>query len=149
MPYSKTTWVTGTTPISAANMNNLETQYDEAMADGADYAEGEQSDISESSAGISTDGGSWRTLLSLTSDEYYLIAGFIQSMDTTIGNFGITIDGGTRKTYTGHTINVGGGVTTKCLHLPTVHGASSIVIEVDQNGSSGQSIYYEFIYKTM
>lgn len=31
MGYTKTTWVTGTTPISAANLNNLETQYDEAV----------------------------------------------------------------------------------------------------------------------
>jgi hypothetical protein len=33
MAYSKTTWVTGTTPVSAANLNNLETQYDDAVAD--------------------------------------------------------------------------------------------------------------------
>jgi len=28
MVYAKTTWVTGNTPISAANLNNAETQYD-------------------------------------------------------------------------------------------------------------------------
>lgn len=34
MPYTKTTWNPGAAPgISAANLNNLETQYDEAMAD--------------------------------------------------------------------------------------------------------------------
>lgn len=34
MPYTKTTWVAGTAPgISAANLNHLETQYDEANAD--------------------------------------------------------------------------------------------------------------------
>jgi hypothetical protein len=31
--YTKTTWVDGVTPVSAQNMNNLETQYDEAKAD--------------------------------------------------------------------------------------------------------------------
>lgn len=32
MSYTKTTWINGTTPaISAANLNNLETQYDEAL----------------------------------------------------------------------------------------------------------------------
>jgi len=35
MAYTKTTWVAGGAPgISAANLNNLETQYDDAMADG-------------------------------------------------------------------------------------------------------------------
>lgn len=36
MPYTKTTWANSpatTSPLSAANLNNLETQYDEAMAD--------------------------------------------------------------------------------------------------------------------
>ena len=34
MPYTKTTWVNGgAPPISQANLNNLETQYDEAIAD--------------------------------------------------------------------------------------------------------------------
>uniref|UniRef100_A0A6M3IYH6 Uncharacterized protein n=1 Tax=viral metagenome TaxID=1070528 RepID=A0A6M3IYH6_9ZZZZ len=33
MPYTKTTWVNGVAPpISAANLNKLETQYDEALA---------------------------------------------------------------------------------------------------------------------
>jgi len=33
MPYTKTVWVNGgAPPISAANLNNLETQYDEAVA---------------------------------------------------------------------------------------------------------------------
>ena len=37
MAYSKTTWVNGTTPaINATNLNNLETQYDEAMTDAFD-----------------------------------------------------------------------------------------------------------------
>lgn len=43
MGYSKTTWVTGTTPISAANLNNLETQYDEVkseLASGSDLTHG-------------------------------------------------------------------------------------------------------------
>jgi hypothetical protein len=31
MAYTPTTWVTGTTPISAANLNNLETQYAQAV----------------------------------------------------------------------------------------------------------------------
>lgn len=30
MPYNKTTWVQGVTPANATNMNNLETQYDQA-----------------------------------------------------------------------------------------------------------------------
>ncbi len=30
MPYTKTAWVNGTTAVSQANLNNLETQYDEA-----------------------------------------------------------------------------------------------------------------------
>jgi hypothetical protein len=33
LTYTKTTWTDNTTPLSATNMNNLETQYDEAMAD--------------------------------------------------------------------------------------------------------------------
>lgn len=33
MAYTKTTWTSGSTPCSAANMNNLETQYEKAMAD--------------------------------------------------------------------------------------------------------------------
>ncbi len=33
MPYTPTNWVDSTTPLSAANMNNLETQYSEAMSD--------------------------------------------------------------------------------------------------------------------
>ncbi|KPV42027.1 hypothetical protein [Alicyclobacillus ferrooxydans] len=33
MPYNKTTWDDDTTPLSASNMNHLETQYDEAIAD--------------------------------------------------------------------------------------------------------------------
>ncbi len=34
MPYTKTTWVNGVAPpISAANLNHLETQYDEAATD--------------------------------------------------------------------------------------------------------------------
>jgi acetaldehyde dehydrogenase (acetylating) len=32
MSYSKTTWENNVTPVSAANMNHAETQYDEAMA---------------------------------------------------------------------------------------------------------------------
>lgn len=34
MPYTPTNWVDNTTPLSAANLNNLETQYTESMADG-------------------------------------------------------------------------------------------------------------------
>lgn len=30
MPYTKTSWVNGTTPVNATNMNNLETQYTES-----------------------------------------------------------------------------------------------------------------------
>lgn len=33
MPYSKTTWVATVTPLSAANLNKLETQYEEAVDD--------------------------------------------------------------------------------------------------------------------
>ena len=33
MTYTKTTWVSGVTPVSAANQNHLETQYDEAVSD--------------------------------------------------------------------------------------------------------------------
>lgn len=33
MAYNKTNWVDGVTPVSAQNMNHLETQYDEAKAD--------------------------------------------------------------------------------------------------------------------
>ena len=33
MPYTKTVWVSGVTPVDAAEMNNLETQYDESTAD--------------------------------------------------------------------------------------------------------------------
>ena len=34
MPYTKTTWVNGVAPaLSAANLNNLETQYDQSVAD--------------------------------------------------------------------------------------------------------------------
>jgi hypothetical protein len=34
MPYTKTTWINGGSPgISAENLNNLETQYDEAVAE--------------------------------------------------------------------------------------------------------------------
>ena len=36
MPYTPTTWVEGAAPgISAINLNNLETQYDQAVADAA------------------------------------------------------------------------------------------------------------------
>ena len=33
MPYTKTDWVAGVTPLSEANLDKLETQYDEAKAD--------------------------------------------------------------------------------------------------------------------
>ncbi len=33
MPYTPTVWIPDTTPLSAANLNNLEIQYDEAVAD--------------------------------------------------------------------------------------------------------------------
>ena len=34
MPYTKTTWVNGIAPaLSAANLNNLEIQYEQAVAD--------------------------------------------------------------------------------------------------------------------
>ena len=34
MPYTPTAWIEGLPPgISAANLNNLETQYDQAIAD--------------------------------------------------------------------------------------------------------------------
>jgi len=33
MPYQKTSWTDGSTPLSAANMDNLETQHDQALAD--------------------------------------------------------------------------------------------------------------------
>ncbi len=33
MPYTPTTWVSGVTPADAAVLNNLETQYDQAVAD--------------------------------------------------------------------------------------------------------------------
>ena len=33
MTYNKTNWVDGVTPVSAQNMNNLETQYEKAKAD--------------------------------------------------------------------------------------------------------------------
>ena len=38
MAYTPLLWVAGTTPLSAANLNNLETQYTEAAADIATHA---------------------------------------------------------------------------------------------------------------
>ncbi len=40
MPYSPTTWVNGVPPaLEAANLNNLETQHAQAIADGWSYAD--------------------------------------------------------------------------------------------------------------
>ncbi len=41
MPYTKTNWVAGVTPLSEANLDNLETQYESAMADILTVAETE------------------------------------------------------------------------------------------------------------
>ena len=54
MAYVKTTWVSGVAPpISAANLNNLETQYDEAIAAAAVTREG--GNISEATTTSTSD----------------------------------------------------------------------------------------------
>lgn len=39
MPYTPTVWVSGVTPADAAALNNLETQYDEAVAEDLLFSE--------------------------------------------------------------------------------------------------------------
>lgn len=54
MPYTKTAWQnepSTATPTSAANLNKLETQYDQALADGKSYTDGK---ISTTNGAITT-----------------------------------------------------------------------------------------------
>jgi hypothetical protein len=57
MAYVKTTWIDSATPCTAANMNNLETQYDDAVADAATDAAGKVSTHAALTTGVHGVGG--------------------------------------------------------------------------------------------
>lgn len=52
MPYTKTNWVDGQTPINAANLNKLETQYESAIADIEDTERTPDDDAIPSTSGV-------------------------------------------------------------------------------------------------
>lgn len=143
MAYSKTTWVTGTTPISAANLNNLETQYDEATA----YADTLVADLIPSGLVCMWDG-----LLANIPDGWVLCDGTNGTEDR-INNYPIGIPDGTTnpgdsigskvKTTSGHNHNHASASTGEDgAHTHTISrtDSESLSRTLIEQGTSGSSI---------
>jgi hypothetical protein len=97
MAYTKTTWVNNTTDLSAANMNNLETQYDKALADVVGFPSGGIIMWSGTIANIPT---GW-LICDGSNGTPNLLGRFIEGVATAATNPGTT-GGATAKTTAGH-----------------------------------------------
>ena len=150
MAYSPFAWVAGVSPLSAANMNHLEEQYGDAMADLTFHSRSTTlADIIVATPGNAALGAStWEAILDVSGGgPYYLIGGWVSGESTWISGLRYTIDaaGPTSKAPPGIWYGSSGsfGILVPC------YAATSLKIEV-QNADAGNPHGYvaQIIYRT-
>lgn len=103
MPYTKTTWVGGATPpISAANLNHLETQYDEAVAGQSMFLLATET-LSSDAVAVTIDGFSARAYKYLTLE---MMVSVVSTGQHLLGTFFNQDDGSTN--YSGQSLTADG-----------------------------------------
>ncbi|KKK57902.1 hypothetical protein LCGC14_3049820 [marine sediment metagenome] len=142
MPYTKLNWVAGVTPLSEANMDHLEEQYDEAVAELAFHTRSatlaDITVLTPSNAALAA--STWEALIDVTgSGPYYLISGLVTSDSVWIAPMRYTIDGAGPTTI-GQMTKVGGGAWNIGMLIP-VYALTSLKIEV-QNSDGGNPHAY-------
>ena len=133
MAYAKTTWNAGIAPgISAANLNNLETQYDEAVTELAFHtrsttmADLTQTVVANAALAAST----WEDILNISgAGPYFFMGGLVAGDSNLIDTYRITIDGAAPQTFSTYAaavsfIGVSGAM------LPMIYAATSLRIEI-------------------
>ncbi len=151
MAYAKTTWNPGIAPgISAANLNNLETQYDEAMADLTFHTRSTTlADITVVAPGNAALGAStWEAILDVSGGgPYYLIGGFANGDNTQIDALRYTIDGAGPTSIAPPGIWYGStgsfGILIPC------YAATSLKIEIHNgDGANPHGYVAQILYRT-
>ena len=144
MGYTKLDWVAGATPLSEANMDHLEEQYDEAVAELAFHSRSTTlADITELSPSNAALGASaWEDLINVSGGgPYYFIGGLVTTDSTWISLIRYTIDGA-GPTSMAALLPAGatGGVGNIGSLLP-VYALTSLQIEINNNDGGNPHAY--------
>ncbi len=134
MGYTKLDWVAGVTPLSEANMDHLEEQYDEAVTELAFHTRSTtMADLTQTAvASAALAAATWEDILNISgAGPYFFMGGMVASDSSLIDTYRITIDGAAPQTFSTYgTAAATGFVGVQGALLPMIYAATSLRIEI-------------------